>query len=514
MAQQQQRSSFSIDKKGVLRNFQAQIAGWKGMITSVDPLEVGDEYSIWIEGLPKVSGALVSPPSPSLVFNHTSNIVQFCYFVLGNGSYFAILDTANVLNLYSSAGSLITTYASFGSSFVWCLQGNKYCYFSNGAHLIAFNGSSIYDLTSGNIYGNAMCYWKGRLFVAMGTVLNYSVISCDPTAGAAAFWNTTNGAGNIDLSTVSSFVSINALDPKIDTIYCYTNNTIIAMIGTSTTNSPSLWYFQELIKNMGVSNQNFLKTVNNVTYFCSVGSATGQMGVQAMTSSMPQKIDVAISNVLLQSYVDYFVFNGLEYIGFIGQSLYSSNNVLYCYSTIFQNWFVLNLSFNITGISTYQSQTFVTAGSSVYLLFGGSAYLPINIITKKIDLGQIIVNKNISKLYLKGIGDKNYNCILNSNSINSVPFSAPTPLVLEYSYMFNNTSNSFKFNNNLSKTFLFQVVVTTPSAQNAVEFFTKYYLPSGLATPSTWFQLQITNATTNYSELISCLVGGWLGRSY
>jgi hypothetical protein len=514
MADRRQTFTISNSKKAVMRDFQNTIAGWKGMITAVDPLEVQDEYSIWIEGLPKVSGALVTPPAPSLAFNHTSTIVQFCYFALGSGSYFAILDSKNVLNFYTPTGSLITTYSSFGSNFVWCLQGNKYAYFGNSSHLIAFSGTTVYDLTSGNIYGNAMCYWKGRLFVAMGTVLNYSVISCDPTAGASAFWNTANGSGNIDLSTISSFVTITALDPKVDTIYAYTNNSIIAMIGTTTTNSPSLWYFQELIKNMGVSNQNYLKTAENTTYFCSIGSNLEQQGVQAMTSSMPQKIDIAISNIPLQSYVDYFVFNGLEYIGFIGQSLYSNSNVIYCYSTVFQNWFVLNLGFNVTDISTYQSSTYISSGTSIYLLFGGNSYLPINVVTKKIDLGQIIVNKNVSKMYLKGVGDSNYTCYLNTNSQTNIQFQQPKPLSLSYNYTFAINNQPVTLQNS-SGTFSFIVTPQVSSGvATSVEFFNKYYLPNGLAIPSTWYQLQVKNTTNNYSELISCVVGGWIGRNY
>ena len=511
------RQTFTIDnsKKAIMRSFQSIVAGWKGMITSVDPLEVQEGYSVWIEGLPKVSGALVTPPAPSLAFSHTATIVQFCYFALGNGSYFAVLDSNNTLNFYTQTGSLITTYSSFGTSFVWCLQGNKYAYFSNSSHLIAFNGTStIYDLTSGNIYGNAMCYWKGRLFVAMGTVLNYSIPSCDPTAGAATFWNTANGAGNIDLSTISSFVIINALDPKIDTIYVYTNNSIIAMIGTTTTNNPSLWYFQELVKNLGLANQNYLKTVENTTYFCSIGNSLEQKGVQAMTSSMPQKIDIAISNIPLQSYVDYFIFNGLEYIGIIGQSLYSTNNVIYCYSIVFQTWFVLNLGFNVSCISTYQTSTYVSSGKSIYLLFGGSSYLPINVITKKIDLGQIVVNKNVSKMYIKGVGDSNYTCYLNTNTQSNIQFQQPKPLSLQYSFTFAINNQPVTFQNS-SGTFSF---VTAPQISSgvisSVEFFNKYYLPNGLAVPSTWYQLQVKNTTNNYSELISCMVGGWLGRSY
>jgi len=503
-------------------SFEVDIQPWNGIITSQDPYTIPEDTSVWCSALPKLTGAVENIPDIASVYTHSANILDFFTFYLGSSQYFCILD-GSYLRLYSSSFSQIATFATTVSKCDYAIQDNKYIWITaKNSFLIVFDGTSIYDLTFNGITGDAISYWKGRIFVGKDRVFAFSIPNPDPTGksgpygsekvtngnfsastgwifgtgwsydstnleadkasatgsgaleqniGAVAgemysltftvknysaggvtpyiggkagttvsangtytqiisaidtsnlkfvptsdntvltiddvsvkrtaqVFDTSQGGGAITL-TVSIFAQILALVPKEDSIYVFTDRSIIALIGTTISNDPTQWYITEIVKDVGITGIRKYVVNEHTVYFHT------PFGLYEITATSPQKIDDAITDKTGSIFgICYFSYKQIPYIAITATSaIDATKKAIYCYNLLTKRWFALNIEGTI--MSNLLADAWIVNGTKVYKLFGSSNYLPLQV-KSKIFFNVDNTYYNIKDVVIYGRGSFNY----------------------------------------------------------------------------------------------------------
>jgi len=385
--------------KDIAKSFNVDLVPWNGMITSQDAYTIPEDTAVWVSGLPKLTGAIENVPDANTVYTHTANIVDFFTFVLGSSQYFCILD-GSYLRIYSSTFNQIATYATNVAKVDYTIQDNQYIWITNkNSFLITFDGTTIYDLTSNGVTGDAICYWKGRIFIGKDRVITFSVPNPDAT-GATNPFDTANGAGSITL-TVSVFAQILALIPKEDSIYIFTNRSIVSLIGTTISNDPTQWYITEIVKDVGITGIRNYVVNEHTVYFHS------PFGIYEITATAPQKIDDAITNITSAiSGICFFSYKQIPYIAVSCTSFIDNSvNAIYCNNLLTNKWYALNIDAKV--MSNNLSDAWFVNGTKVYKMFASSDYLPLHV-KSKIFFNLENTYYNIKNVILYGRGNFNY----------------------------------------------------------------------------------------------------------
>ena len=361
-------------KAGLTKSFEINIQPWEGIITSQDPYTIPDNVATWISGLPKLTGSIEAVQAPSELYNHTSNIKDLFSFQIGNNQYFCFLD-GEKLRFTDNLLSLIASYDTTQEICDYTVQENQYVWVTSRSFLIAFDGSSIYNLTTHNITGDAICYWKGRIFIAKDRTIVFSVPNPNPTSSSNPF-NTSLGAGAITI-TVGEFSKIYALIPKEDSIYIFTDRNIISLIGTTISNDPNQWYITEIVHEIGMTGvRKYIRLEHSIYFHTS-------LGIYKIIATVPEKIDDAISNLTGQIYgISNMTYKGIPYIAVSTKHpIYEDMNALLCYNILNGKWYGIDV--NSSALAFFANNTYYASGRSIYRLFGKeNVYLPIKLKSK------------------------------------------------------------------------------------------------------------------------------------
>lgn len=466
-------------KISLVNPFSINMQPWNGMVTSQDPYTISEDTSVWINGLPKLTGAIEAVPLPQQVYSHTTTVKFFFTFELSGSQYFAILD-GSYLRFFNSFFTEIARFATSADICDYCIQDNSYLWVVTRSFLITFDGSTIYNLTSYNILGDAICYWKGRIFIGKDRTLTFSVPNPNATGTTNPF-NTASGAGYIGL-TVSVFAFIYALIAKEDSIYIFTDKSIITMIGTTISNDPSQWYITEIVKDVGITGIRKYVTYEHDVYFHSI------YGVHRITATVPNKIDDAITNITSSiNALSLMNYNQITYIVVSATSFIdNSKKALYCYNTLNNRWYALSIEADC--ISYHLNKYYISSGNTIYKMFASSNYLPLEVKTK-VFFNVENFYYNIKNIVLYGRG--NYDYV--SNFINLVYGSNETNLIF-----ITQSSQLISFSQQAD----FWIAVYKPIATAPYSYRVKQ------------FQLYLKQNSNYYSELINITVNGTIGARY
>jgi|YNPMSStandDraft_2_1061718.scaffolds.fasta_scaffold04139_3 hypothetical protein len=466
--------------KDIAKSFSIDLAPWNGIITSQDAYTIPEDTATWISGLPKLTGAIENVPDANVVYTHTANIVNFFTFVLGSNQYFCILD-GSYLRMYSSSFTEIANFATTVTKVDYAIQDNQYIWITaKNNFLITFNGTTIYNLTSNGVTGDAICYWKGRIFIGKNRIITFSVPNPDATGNINPF-NTANGAGAITL-TVSVFSQILALIPKEDSIYIFTDKSIVSLIGTTISNDPMNWYITEIVKDVGITGIRNYVVNEHTVYFHS------PFGIYEITATAPQKIDDAITNVTdTISGICFFSYNQIPYIAVSCKSYINNNvNAIYCYNFLTNKWYALNIDAKV--MSNNLGDAWFINGTKIYKMFASNDYLPLHV-KSKIFFNLENIYYNIKNIILYGRGNFNY---------------LQEFIVLVFAGQQNNIIFQTSGNDliQIAQQQDFWLAVLKPSAT----------LPYAMRVKQ--FQIELVQSNKSYSEIISVRIKGSQGARY
>ncbi|MDW7973275.1 MAG: hypothetical protein RMI01_08765, partial [Thermodesulfovibrio sp.] len=385
-------------KKQLVNRFSTALQPWEGLITSQDPYSISEKACVWIEGLPKLTGAIETPPASSQVLSLSS--IKYYFNAYINGIYHVVLTGSNIV-FYNSNFNQVASTSMTDEICDWCVQDNQYLWVVTRNKLIAFNGTTIYDLSSANVFGDTICYWKGRVFIAKDRTITYTVPNPNPSGSVSAIFNTSQGAGYI-MPSAGEYSKIYALVPKEDTIFIFTNMNIMGLIGTTISNDPTQWYIAELSSGVGITGIRKYAVIEHTIYFHS------QMGMYGIIATLAQKIDDAITNVTQNvKAVGFFQYNQQPYLAVIAPKHIGEGYAMYCYNVLLKKWYALNI--DAISICTCDNvTTYYTIGNKIYKLFGSNnSYLPLKVVSKRFFNAEGVYY-NIRSLFLYGRGSDRY----------------------------------------------------------------------------------------------------------
>uniref|UniRef100_A0A7C4Y4X7 Uncharacterized protein n=1 Tax=Caldisericum exile TaxID=693075 RepID=A0A7C4Y4X7_9BACT len=483
--------------KTISKDFEILLSPWEGMVTSQDAYTIPETMSVWIEGLPKLTGAIEGVLKPEVKYTHDSTILDYFVFWLSN-EFHAILDGNNLTFLDTSFNS-VGSFASSDSKCDYALQGNTAVWVVTRNFLITFDGTTVYNLTGRSVLGDTICYWKGRIFIGKDRTITFSVPDPDYTNATNPF-DTSAGAGYIIIN-IGSFNRILGLIPKEDSIYILTDNNILALLGTTISNDPTQWYLAEVISGYGVTGiRKWVKYEHTIYYHSNIG-------IVSIIATAPEKIDDAITNITgTIDGISYFVYDGIPYIAILAESFFSPpNKAIYCYNLLFKKWFALSLSFSV--ISSYQNLTYGVQEKSISKFFASGEYLPIKVKTKTFfNLDQLYYN--LRTVYLYGRGNNNVSCKIYDETSRQVEFNYNQMGLISNAFLFSNSYGNFLFYNNTGH-FLF---AQTPG------FFLNTYKQHSInyqGQRMKQFSLLLESEDLGvYTEFINLKVKGTLGARY
>jgi len=468
-------------KQTIAKEFEITITPWEGMVFSQDPYTIPENMAVWIEGLPKLTGAIEAVPYCSFLVGVT-NPMHIRAFSLSD-DYICVLrfDQQNMVyycGIYRSDGSCEGDVRTplVKPKFDIAVQGNTACWITGRGQpdrpfLRTFDGTYYRDLVQYGVDGDAICYWKGRIFVGKDRTLIFSVPNPDHT-GATNPFDTANGAGYIDIN-LGSFSKILALIPKEDSIYILTNNNIIALLGTTISNDPTQWYLTEIMSGYGISDAGMWTKYEHTIYYHS------PVGVLSLVATVPEKIDDAVTiRTGVPQYVrdiGWFVYQGVPYLAVISERFDFSEHAIYCYNILTKKWYAIPI--NCSSITSIRDITYIATNTSILKLFGSSSsYYGVKVMSK-VFFNDANIYYNIRKIHLYGRGDP---------------------------------SIGLKFIDESRQ----QTLLTCNTLSNPDFFLNTYYFTQALANRCKQFQLVFEQSDSQYSELISVKIKGTLGARY
>ena len=483
--------------KTISKEFEISIAPWDGMVTSQDPFSIPENSSLWIEGLPKLTGAIESVPKPSTKYTHSATILDYFSFQLSD-TYHCFLDGAKLYFLNKTFVP-IANYSTTASKCDYGLQGSSAVWVVTRDFLITFDGSTIYNLSGRNVFGDAICYWKGRIFIGKDRTITFTVPDPDYTNVNDPF-DTSGGAGFITIN-IGSFSQIRALIPKEDSIYIFTDNNILALLGTTISNDPTQWYLTEIVSGHGLTGIRKLIKYEHTIFYHS------NLGVMSIVATAPEKIDDTITNLTNSiSGIAVFIYNGIPYVAVIAQSYINpSNNVIYCYNLLFSKWYALPT--DIEHISTCQNNTYGAKGTDIIKLFDANTYYPVKVKTKTFfNLEQLYYN--LRTIYLYGRGNNLIDCAVYDETSKQTIFNYQQMGLVSNSFLFYNSYGSFLFYNPEGP---FMFAQTPGFFLNTYKNYSSGY--TGLRMKQFYLTLESQDNGV-YTEFISVKIKGTIGARY
>jgi len=186
----------------------------------------------------------------------------------------------------------------------------------------------------------------------------------------------------------------------MNNIYVVGDHAVIAITGTTINNDPSLWYIQEIFNTTGSIYPNSVINFNNTIYL------VNEYGIYQIVSSQSQKIDYLVDITKFSwtsGQADLAQINNLNFYLLPIQKysiLYlQSYNILLAYCVDLQQYYQIDLGFNIIGVYATRSiidhSIYILAQNSIYKLGGGTSNIKGLIRTKNFDFGYPFLYKTV-----------------------------------------------------------------------------------------------------------------------
>jgi hypothetical protein len=393
-------SNIQMNKKDPMKGLTITIQGYSGINNTQPPDLIPDNAVQDIYNfLPIGNGTVRKLQPPSLVATLPYNPIVMVNDIL-NGSLvmFVILDDGSAGTITGGTYTQVATANTFSTvaSYIqitnW--QNQVFLIIDNIKGYFSYSPSSGLTLINSGIKGNTIIVYQGRVFIGGGRNIQYSA----PTSYTD--FTTTNGGGTFMISSPNLKQQIVKLIAYMNNIYVVGDHAVIAITGTTINNDPSLWYIQEIFNTTGSIYSNSVINFNNTIYL------VNEYGIYQIISSQSQKIDYSIDITKFSwtlGQADLAQINNLNFYLLPIQKysiLYSQNyNLLLAYCVDLQQYFQIDLGFNITGVYATRSITdhsiYILAQKSIYKLGGGTSKIKGLIRTKNFDFGYPFLYKTV-----------------------------------------------------------------------------------------------------------------------
>lgn len=396
---------------------------------------------------------------------------------------------ASTLRLYRSDWSYLITYVSCTDKKCdYAVQDNAYCWIVTRNNLFTFNGTTIYNLSNLGITGDAICYWKGRIFIARDRTLMFSVPNPNPTGSPNPF-DVGQGAGAIQLG-ISQFSQILALVPKEDAIYLFTDRSIISLVGTTISNDPTSWYMTEVVRELGIVDKRRYVVDGKTVYFQT------PLGIYSIIATSPEKIDDAITDLTDRAVaISKLSYKQVPYIAVIAPSAVDQGqNAVYCYNLLTKRWYALDISGGM--LVNDVADTFVVSDRYIYKLFDATSYMPL-VVRSKVYFSVDNVYFNLKNVVLYGRGSYQY-----AQDFISLVFGAQQDKIL-----FRTDQGSLTIISSQGD-FWYAVLKPAIVLPYNPQPTTQYQMRVKQ------FQIEIRQTDSAYSELINIAINGTIGARY
>ena len=407
-----QRGTFESARGDIYKNFYITVSGITGINQNFPPNTIEDTECQQIWNYAYVGrGNIRKIPAAKKLFSTSAPVIHIVSANL-NGNYNCLVFLKdgsvynwdkNTLTQIASAGTLSGDPSYIGT----CIWQNQKIYVIDRNGYFRWDGSTWTQVSS-SIVGHDICIWQGRVFVANGSKILYTV-ALDPEDFAGS------GSGYIDIA--SSFpdlkVKVKKLIGYVDSLVIYGDNATMALTGSTISNDPSLWYLTEVSNVTGVQYKGSVVVYKNEIFF------QNSKGIFKGTIAQQEKIDYKVdlvSNVIQEGLCAvYPVYNLLNYFIPIQNSSpfrggATRNGLLFCVDL--GEFCFLDIGVDIYGfyysfVEEYEDALLVLGADGCYQ-FGSDTTnnMPTYIKTKAFDLGNPHIDKFwwvfILKTQLKG----------------------------------------------------------------------------------------------------------------
>lgn len=387
---------------------------------------------------------ITSPPYPIKMISHPLQGQYRSLIFFDNGSVYS-WDLSNLTQV-APAGTLSGDKSSIDVA-VW---QNSAFYIIDSNGYFKWTGTT-WSQVSSVIKGHAIVVWQGRVFVANGSRINYSVaLNPEDFAGA--------GSGYFDLA--QSFpelkIKVKKIVPYIDSLIIYGDNAIMGLTGSTISNDPSTWYLTQVSNTIGISQPNNVVSYGNEVWLLN------EKGLFRTTMSQQvkfdYKIDVQKTVKIEDSQSTISTINNLNFY-LVPATITSpmrgvSKNIL-AYCIDIGEFYFIDLGFDIYGI--YRSyiegteyRIYALAPDGLYGLFEGDTSIKCLITSKSFDLGKQTMEKlwyflTIPTYFYQGT----FNLEIAVNTDKSGSVLNKTISILPDMYQWRNPTGKYTFGKNL-----------------------------------------------------------------
>jgi|GEM_PF-5314090 len=363
-----------------------------------------------------ISSGTYTQIAPANTFSTVASNIQITNW---QNQFFIITDNTKGLFAfapsYTPSASAWTASKSYvvgniivnGSYYYWCITAGTSgssapTYPTTAGQTVADNTVVWQCFTVSNglltlhpdIKGNTIIVYQGRVFIGGGRNIQYSA----PTSFLD--FTTTNGGGTFLISSPDLKQEIIKLIAYMNNIYVIGDHAVIAITGTTINNDPSLWYIQEIFNTTGSIYPNSIINFNNTIYL------VNEYGIYQIVSSQSQKIDYMVditkfnwtsgqSDIAQINNLNFYLLPIQKYSILYAQTY----NILLAYCVDLQQYFQIDLGFNIIGVYATRSITdhsiYILAQNSIYKLGGGISNIKGLIRTKNFDFGYPFLYKTV-----------------------------------------------------------------------------------------------------------------------
>lgn len=397
-------SNFNLSK-GIVKHFAIKEPQILGMVTAINPITLPDGYCQFCNGFPSLTGALEGYLEPKLVYTpditiekaDAFNFGDDFYVLICNFSSVATVNTEVIKNFSTVVGSFNFPFNDFDLYYDWLLLVGD-------SNLVALNltNGTVRDLTSEGIFGDTITAWKGRIFVGKDDTITYSIPNPDLSNTTQTVFDTTAGAGWIQINTKGA--KIKKLLPKEDTIYIFLSTGIHALFGTTISNDPQTWYLTELNSQIGLlDTRAYAISKNGTIYFL---DQEGRLNKFVATT--PERIDDLVYNIApSHNKVVLFIYGLEEYIG---KPYYNKRYGFYSIITTKdrKNYFTQllwrKIDADVINYFVAKGKLYFALSNGIYESFAGTQYFIPFLVSKQYDFGDVSIYKNVRKIKV----DTNY----------------------------------------------------------------------------------------------------------
>jgi len=404
-------ATFESSKRDIYRNFYLTISGITGINQNFPPNAIADTECQQIYNYAYAGkGTIRKIVSAKKLFS-TSTTAIYCITANLNGIYTQLVFLSDG-SVYKWDGSSLTQIAGVNTlsgnpdTISACVWQNQKIYIIDSKGYFKWDGSTWTQVSS-SIVGHDICVWQGRVFVANGSVVSYTV-----ALNPEDFTGTGSGYFDVASSFPDLKIKVKKLIGYVDSLIIYGDNATVALTGSTISNDPSQWYLTEISNITGVQYKNSVVVYKNEIFFQnSKGLFKGTISQQEKYDYKVNLIDNTIQNGQCAVYPVYNLLN--YFIPITSHSPFRAgvtrNGLLF--NVDLGEFTFIDIGTDIYGfyysfVEGKEDALLALCSDGVYQLFSGTDKMPSYIRTKMFDLGRPHIDKFwwafALKTYLKG----------------------------------------------------------------------------------------------------------------